>query len=214
MPMLKLIMFDLDGTLVDSIVDLTNALNYAIEPCALDKLTVARTKDLVGEGITKLIENLLEPDRSDLHALVLDRFMAYYSDHLVDFTVPYPDVVETLKELSPFKKAVISNKRESLSIAVLRELGLLQYFDLVLGSDSVSEKKPSPKPLLKVMEILSCRPSDAVIVGDSNFDIEAGRAAGILTCAVTYGYRDAQFLKDADIHVDRFRDLLMLFAVR
>jgi phosphoglycolate phosphatase len=212
--MLKLIMFDLDGTLVDSSVDLTNALNYAIEACALEKLTVVRTKDLVGEGITKLIENLVGLDRQDLHALVLDRFMSYYSDHLVDFTVPYPGVVETLKDLSSFKKAVISNKREALSIAVLRELGLLHYFDLVLGSDSVNEKKPSPKPLLKVMEILSCRPTDAVMVGDSSFDIEAGRAAGTSTCAVTYGYRDARFLKGADMYVDRFRDLLRLLEVR
>lgn len=214
MPMLKLIMFDLDGTLVDSSVDLTNALNYAIEPCAREKLTVARTKELVGEGITKLIENLIGVARQDLHALVLDRFMSYYSDHLVDFTVPYTGVAETLKDLSSFKKAVISNKREALSIAVLRELGLLHYFDLVLGSDSVNEKKPSPKPLLKVMEMLSCRPTDAVMVGDSSVDIEAGRAAGISTCAVTYGYRDARFLTGADMYIDHFHDLLRLLTKR
>jgi phosphoglycolate phosphatase len=212
--MIKLIMFDLDGTLVDSSIDLTNALNYALEPCGLEKLTVAQTKNLVGEGITKLIENLLGPDRHDLHTLILDRFMTYYSDHLVDFTVPYPGVVETLKEMFFFRKAVISNKRESLSKAVLGQLGLLQYFDLVLGSDSIGEKKPSPGPLMRVMETLSCRPAEAVIVGDSNFDIEAGRAAGTLTCAVTYGYREARLLKDADLYVDRFHDLLKLLTVQ
>ncbi|MBI5633519.1 MAG: HAD-IA family hydrolase [Nitrospirae bacterium] len=212
--MIKLIIFDLDGTLVDSSVDLTNALNYAIEPCGIEKLTAKQTKGLVGEGITKLIEDLLGPDRCDVHSLTLDRFMSYYSDHLVDFTVPYSGVVDTLKDLSSFRKAVVSNKRESLSKAVLGDLGLLRYFDLVLGSDSVGEKKPSPKPLMKVMEALSCRPSDTVIVGDSNFDIEAGRAAGTLTCAVTYGYRDARLLKNADMHIDCFHDLLGLLTAK
>ena len=212
--MIKLIICDLDGTLVDSSDDLTNALNYAIEPCALVKLTVAQTKNLVGEGITKLLENLLGPECHDLHALVLDRFMSYYSDHLLDFTVPYPGVVKTLNDLSSFRKAVISNKRESLSKAVLEGLGLLQYFDLVLGSDSVGEKKPSPRPLMKVMETLACQPTETVIVGDSNFDIQAGRAAGTSTCAVTYGYRDARLLKDADMYVDRFEDLLRLLTVQ
>lgn len=212
--MIKLIIFDLDGTLVDSSVDLTHALNYAIEPFSAEKLTTDQTKSLVGEGITKLIENLLGPNRQDLNALTLERFLSYYETHLVDFTLPYPGVVETLKEMSSFKKAVISNKRESLSKAVLRELGLLPYFDLVLGSDSVGEKKPSPKPLLKAMETLSCRPAETVIVGDSSFDIDAGKAAGTLTCAVTYGFRDARLLIDADLYVDDFPDLLKLPAVR
>ncbi len=212
--MLKLIIFDLDGTLVDSSVDLTNALNYAIEPCALEKLTVTQTKSLVGEGITKLLENLLGPKRLTMHAHILSRFMDYYSSHLIDHTTLYPGVTETLARLGDYKKAVISNKREALSREVLQGLGLLQHFDAVLGSDSAGEKKPSPKPLLKVMQMLSSAPWETVIIGDSNFDIEAGKAAGTTTCAVTYGYRDGSLLEDADLMIDMFSEIPRVLAGR
>jgi phosphoglycolate phosphatase len=212
--MIKLIIFDLDGTLVDSSVDLTNALNYAIEPCSLEKLTVAQTKALVGEGITKLLENLLGPEHLSLHADILSRFMDYYSSHLIDHTTPYPGVTETLDGLRDYKKAVISNKYEALSRELLQGLGLLQHFDAVLGSDSTEEKKPSPQPLLRVMQMLACSPQETVIIGDSNFDIEAGQAAGTTTCAVTYGYRAASFLMDADLMIDTFPEILGILKGR
>lgn len=205
--MIKLIIFDLDGTLVDSSIDLTNALNYAIEPYDIDRLTVQKTISLVGEGITRLIEKLLGPERNHIRQEVLDRFMDYYSAHLVDFTRPYVGVPETLELLQLYRKAVISNKRESLSKKVLQELGLLRHFDAVLGSDSVGEKKPSPRPLLKVMEMFSCSAGETVIVGDSNFDIEAGKAAGIRTIAVSYGFREAGLLQQADRIIAHIQEL-------
>ncbi|NJD56335.1 MAG: HAD-IA family hydrolase [Nitrospirae bacterium] len=205
--MIKLIIFDLDGTLVDSSVDLTNALNYAIEPYDIDRLTVQKTIGLVGEGITRLIEKLLGPGRENIRQEVMDRFMDYYSAHLVDFTRPYAGVPETLALLRPYRKAVISNKRESLSKKVLQELGLLESFDAVLGSDSVGEKKPSPRPLLKVMEMFSCGAAETVIVGDSNFDIEAGKAAGIRTIAVSYGFREVGLLQQADRIIAHIQEL-------
>lgn len=208
--MIRLIIFDLDGTLVDSSIDLTNALNYAVEPYDMEKMTVQRTKSLVGEGITRLIEKLLGRERLDIRQSVMDRFMEYYSAHLTDFTKPYDGVPETLAVLDRYKKAVISNKREALTQNVLRELGLLPYFDAVLGSDSVEEKKPSPKPLLKVMELFSCAKGETVIVGDSNFDIDAGRAAGIFTVAVSYGFRDAELLQQADHIIAHFPELLFV----
>jgi phosphoglycolate phosphatase len=206
--MIKLVIFDLDGTLVDSSVDLTNALNHAIEPYDLEKLTVQKTMTLVGEGITRLIEKMLGPQRAGIMKSVLERFLDYYSAHLVDFTRPYPGVRETLSELRQYRKCVISNKREALSRSVLSELGLLSFFPVVLGSDSAQETKPSPVPLLKVMEIMSCRPEETVMVGDSNFDIEAGKAAGVHTIAVSYGFRDAGLLLDADFIIDKCQDLI------
>ena len=111
---IKLIIFDLDGTLVDSSVDLTNALNYAIGPYGLEKLTVTKTISLVGEGVTSLIGKLLGQAATDLKDVVLNRFLDYYGEHLTDFTVPYPGVRETLEKLGNYRKAVISNKREDL----------------------------------------------------------------------------------------------------
>ncbi|MEJ2696194.1 MAG: HAD-IA family hydrolase [Candidatus Sulfobium sp.] len=205
--MITLIIFDLDGTLVNSIVDITNALNYAIEPYKLDKMTVEKTVGMVGEGLTALVEKMLGKENAAIMPGVMDRFMGYYSDHLADFTVPYPGVPETLEKLADYRKAVVSNKREALSKRLLGDLKLLHYFDVILGSDSVGEKKPSPKPILHILDMAKVKPDQAVIVGDSNYDMEAGKAAGIKTIAVTYGYRGMEFLGGADGFIEHFPEL-------
>lgn len=207
---IRLIIFDLDGTLVDSSVDITNALNHAIVPYGLDKLTVEKTVSLVGEGLTRLVEKLLGDERADIKPAVLERFLSYYTEHLSDYTIPYPGVRETLEKLGAYRKVVISNKREALSKRLLADLGLIQYFDAVLGSDSVKERKPSPEPVLKIMSLLSINPEEAIIVGDSTYDINAGRAAGVTTVAVSYGYREASLLQDADLIIDDIGQLVPL----
>jgi len=204
---IKLIIFDLDGTLVNSSIDITNALNYAVEPYGLEKLTVERTISLVGEGVTRLIEKLLGERWADLRGVVLERFLEYYSQHLTDFTVPYPGVPETLRMLGNYRMAVISNKRSDLSRRLLENLGLAGFFEIIWGSDSAPEKKPSPVPVLEMLKKVSCRPDEAVIVGDSNYDIEAGKAAGVRTVAVSYGYRDVKLLQAADFSRDSITDL-------
>ncbi|MFN3481312.1 MAG: HAD-IA family hydrolase, partial [Thermodesulfovibrionales bacterium] len=113
----------------------------------------------------------------------------------------------TLERLKEYKKAVISNKREALSRRILEGLGLSNFFDTIIGSDSTPEKKPSPLPILKVLAELDVKPQEAIIVGDSNLDIEAGRAAGLRTVSVTYGYRPYDMIKDADFVIDRIGDL-------
>jgi phosphoglycolate phosphatase len=204
---IKLLMFDLDGTLVNTAADITNALNYAIEPHGIEKLTVERTISMVGEGITRLVEKLLGEERKPIMQDVLDRFLDYYSAHLLDHSLPYPGVRETLERLAAYKKAVISNKREGLSRRLLEELQLSYFFDAVLGSDSVDERKPSPKPLIHLMEIFAARPEEAVIIGDSQYDIQAGKAAGVRTIAATYGYRDKRFLTAADLMIGKIDEL-------
>lgn len=218
----KLIIFDLDGTLIDSSIDITNAINYAIEPYGVRPVTVQETISLVGEGITRLMEKMVDrsqksEDRSQTREIdkdiLVDRFLDHYSAHIVDKTTVYPGVSETLESLKDYKKAVISNKREALSTKILNDLGLLKYLDLVVGSDTTSERKPSPVPILHVLSKLNIRPEDAVIVGDSNFDIEAGKAAGIKTIAVTYGYRPIELLKDADYLIDKMTELVNILRL-
>lgn len=203
----KLIIFDLDGTLVNSIIDITNSLNYAIEPFGIDPKTVEEVRQLVGEGITRVIERVLGDERLTLRDDVVKRFLDFYSEHIVDNTVPYPGVRETLERLTGYKKAVISNKREAFSIKVLEGVDLIQYFDMVVGSDSTEEKKPSPVPVLHVLSVLGFEPGDAIMVGDSNHDIEAGKRAGVKTVGVTYGYRDKAYLSEADFIIDRMSEL-------
>jgi phosphoglycolate phosphatase len=207
---IKLIIFDLDGTLVDTSRDITNALNYALKPYGLKDLTVEDTIKMVGEGITRLIEKILGDGKSKIEDEVIKRFLEYYSEHLVDYSSIYPHVRETLEKLDSYKKAVISNKREYLSTKLLEKLDLLKYFDLIIGSDTVAERKPSPVPVIYVFTRLGVTPYESMIVGDSNYDIEAGRKAGVKTVAVTYGYRERQYLMNADYMIDSMVDLLSL----
>ena len=205
---IKLIMFDLDGTLVDTSKDITNALNYAIKPYGLKDLTVEDTIKMIGEGITRLIEKVLSDEKSQWRDEVIKRFLAYYSEHLIDYSSVYPYVRETLEKLNGYRKAVISNKKEYLSMKLLDKLGLLKYFNLVIGSDTTSERKPSPIPVIHVFTRLGIDPDESIIVGDSNYDIEAGKKAGIKTVAVTYGYRERHYLKEADYIIDNIKDLV------
>ena len=210
---IKLIICDLDGTLIDTSRDITNALNYAISSLGLGSFTVEDTKKMVGEGITRLIEKLLGDKKIEVRDVVIQKFLGYYSQHLVDYSEVYPNVKETLEKLNEYKKAVISNKREYLSQRILDRLDLLKYFDIVVGSDTTSEKKPSALPIMYVLTKLEVNSHEALIVGDSNYDIESGKKAGIHTVAVTYGYREKQYLVNADYIIDTFDNLLAILDI-
>jgi len=206
--MLKLLIFDLDGTLADTGRDITDALNYALGPFGVRAYSIEETKAMVGSGISKLLASLLPVNDEGTRRLVTDRFISYYSQHVVDYTAAYPHVKETLAQLDRYKKAVVSNKREVLSKEVLRGIGILQYFDIVWGSDSVRAMKPSPVPIFDLMNMFHALPEETAIIGDSNYDVEAGKAAGVKTIAVTYGFRSRDVLKGADFIIDRFDDVL------
>ncbi len=207
---IKLILFDLDGTLVDTSKDITNAVNYALKAHGIQEITVRDAINMVGEGITRLIEKILGDEKLHMRDEIIKRFIEYYSEHLADYSREYPFVRETLEQLNGYKKAVISNKRELLSSELLDKLDLRKYFNHVAGSDTTSEKKPSPVPIFYVMKKLYAKQNESIIVGDSNFDIEAGKKAGIKTVAVTYGYRERQYLQDADYIIDSLKDLTAL----
>ena len=163
---------------------------------------------MVGSGISKLLESLV-PEKDDISKkAVTDRFLEYYTNHLLDNTRIYPHVEQTLSKLSGYRKAVVSNKREFLSKAILDGLGISKFFDVIYGSDSVPEKKPSPVPMIKLLNIFNLTCDQALIIGDSNYDIESGKAAGIKTVAVTYGFRSKDVLKDADFIIDSFSEIL------
>ncbi|MBI4839299.1 MAG: HAD-IA family hydrolase, partial [Nitrospirae bacterium] len=137
-----------------------------------------------------------------------NRFLEYYTAHLLDNTKPYQGVNETLLKLGDYKKAVISNKREAMSKGVLEGLGLLKFFEAVLGGDSIAENKPSPVPVLEVLKRLGVQKEEAVMIGDSNYDIESAHSAGIKIITVTYGFRKRDMLKDADFMIDSFGTLI------
>jgi len=205
----KLLIFDLDGTLVDSSADIAKAINHAFGSYGVSEVSVAETVTLIGEGLTRLIEKVIERKAPGLdpRALVA-RFLEYYSSYVADESRPYPGAEKVLKALSGYKKAIVSNKTEGLSIKVLEALDLLKYFDCVLGGDSLPEKKPSPAPILNVLSRFDIRPEEGLIIGDSIYDIEAGRAAGVKTVAALYGYGDPGFSKEADYRIESIEGLM------
>ena len=205
---IKLIIFDLDGTLIDSSIDIANAINYAVGPYGVPLVTVEEVISLVGEGISSLMGKLIVKDGIEAGTdPLVHQFLNHYSAHLTDNTTVYPGVREMLAQLGAYRKAVISNKRESLSVKVLQQLGLSEYMDIIVGSDTVKERKPSPLPVCHVLSALGISPEAAIIVGDSNYDIEAGKSAGIKTVAVTYGYRPLELLQGADYIINRMPEL-------
>src|SRR4030066_2501423 len=162
---LKLIMFDLDGTLVNTAQDITNALNFAIKPYDMKILTVEDTIQLIGEGISRLAEKILSVETMHLKREIMNRFLEYYSEHLIEHSKETQHVKETLENLTTIKKAVISNKREDLSKRLLEELGLSEYFDLIIGSDTAGERKPSAVPVLYIISRLGLSPEEWGIGG-------------------------------------------------
>lgn len=211
---IKLLMFDLDGTIVDTSIDINNALNYALSHFGFNKISLDETKKLVGEGLTRLVEKVLGEKNVKLKDDVIKRFIDYYSEHLTDYSSLYPGVRETLEKLNNYTKTIISNKREMLSKRLLKSLNLSAYFDLIVGSDTVIGKKPSPAPLIYVISKYNVLPEESMIIGDSNYDIEAGKRAGVKTVAVTYGYKEKEYIKNADHMIDRFEDLLVVLDIK
>jgi phosphoglycolate phosphatase len=205
----KLLIFDLDGTVVDSSGDIAEAINHAFSPYGVSEVSVAETVTLIGEGLTRLIEKVIERKAPGLDpGTLVARFLEHYSAHVADLTRPYPGVEKVLKALSRYKKAIVSNKTEALSMKVLEALDLLGCFDSVVGGDTYPEKKPSPMPIFEMLRRFDAHPQEALIVGDSIYDIEAGLAAGVKTVAALYGYGDPGFWKEADYRIEQIEGLI------
>ena len=193
--------FDLDGTLCDSIPDLAAAANAMREHLGKSPLPTQTVESYVGDGIANLVHRVLTHSRDETAPQEeweqgFSFFIRYYRDHLSDFTRPYPETeagLGLLKSLG-IPLIVITNKNEILAVELLKQLGLADYFSLILGGDSLAEKKPSPLPLLHAAEVLGIDSANMLMVGDSKNDILAAKAAGCLSVGVTFGYGDMQEL--------------------
>ena len=205
----RLLVFDLDGTLVDSKEDLANAVNVALESFDLPPLPNPVIYSYVGDGASALILRALPPEKADLLQEVLDRFLAYYRRHLLDTTRAYPGVVGALRKWAGiYRMAVLTNKGVAMSQEILSGLSLDGSFFEVRGGDSFGTKKPDPEGLLRILREAGVEAREAIMIGDSRNDVQAGRAAGAVTCGVTYGLGTSGFAEHPpDFTVDRFPDL-------
>ena len=211
-PRIKLIIFDLDGTLVDTAADMADAINDVL-PRDIPPVTLEEARAVMGAGDDTLA-NRLSRETSGLDQREFGKMFAVaYAARLSGHTKLYPGVRETLTKLSACSKVVLSNRKIALVLPVLERFKLLPYFLDVIGRDSGTGVKPSPDPVLHVVGRFAVKPDETIIVGDCFNDIDAGRAAGVRTVAVTYGYGvDRSFIDRADFVIDRFSLLLQVVA--
>ncbi len=217
---IKLVIFDLDGTLIDSRLDLVHSVNAALRHIQRPELPDDVIASYVGDGAPILIQRALGGEAVD-DALVrkgLEFFLSYYREHKLDHTTVYPGIQEALAAIQnsgngmPRKMAVLSNKPVNPSRAIVESLRLGQYFSQVYGGNSFATKKPEPEGALKLVSEAGVQPEQAAIVGDSHVDIQTGRNAGLWTVAVTYGFAPHTLEAEApDLEVDTPQELGSVF---
>jgi phosphoglycolate phosphatase len=209
---ISLLIFDLDGTLVNTLEDIASSVNYTLAQLGNDPIAIDAVRQYVGDGIETLMARSLG-GRTER----LDEAVAIYKDHhrrhLVACSSLYPSVRETLEHFKTLPMAVISNKTMEFVGPLIDCLGIGTYFKLVIGADHGLPLKPAPDAVQFVLSKFAVPKDRAVIVGDGTTDIRAGKAAGIITCSVTYGFRSEAELRKAgpDRVIHAFADLKKLF---
>ncbi|HKL26802.1 MAG TPA: HAD-IA family hydrolase [Desulfuromonadales bacterium] len=182
------LLFDLDGTLIDSTRDLTTSINLLRRESGLSPLEQTTVAGYIGDGSALLVRRSLPPGRySEAH---LERFLDIYSKHLTDTTAPYPGIFSLLDACLGKAMAVVTNKPLKPTLILLDRLNLRCYFPVIIGGDSTSAKKPAPDPVAEALVKLGRDARSAIMIGDHANDLLAGRAAGVSTCFCGWGTGD------------------------
>jgi len=207
----ELVIFDLDGTLLDSSEDIAWVANRTLDAFGYPRMDNAAIKERIGWGVVMLLKQIMPDAAQEKIEEAKGVFLDLYSSHLVVESELYPGVLDTIEYLlSKDKKlAILTNKPENLSIRIVDELFESGSFKLLLGGDSLPVKKPDPAPILKIMSSLGVDALKSVMVGDSPVDVEAGKGAGVATIGAAYGFRGVDELVEAgvDIVVESFSEL-------
>jgi len=213
---LKAVIFDLDGTLIDSAPDLRTACNKVLAQYGCRAITIEETMTFVGNGAAKLMERAFRATGkgADLDPVQIDHlttaFLQFYEGHEADETRIYEGVVSTLQKLQKkgLRLALCTNKPSRPTLNLLKDLGLADFFEVVVGGDELEHKKPHPQMICHVLERMQLSACEAIMVGDSPNDIEAAKQASMSNVAVSYGYRKIPVEElGANIVIDRFCDL-------
>ena len=210
----ELLVFDLDGTLVDTLPDLTATINHTLAHFGLPPKSLDEARRLIGYGTPIFLGRALGPGHeSDLDE-ALRVYRRYYDEHLVDRTRPYDGVAETLDHFSDKTKVVYTNKPAGPSETILRELGLSKHFAACYGDGSGLPLKPDPGGLLAICDRFGVGPDRTAMIGDGDTDVLAAQRAGIAVFAATYGFRGREVLEalKPTAFFDSFRELTELIV--
>ena len=185
----RALVFDLDGTLIDSKLDLVLAVNATLEHMGRARIDNEQVGKYVGGGAALLVRRVLGPGATDEEAAAgLEHFLWYYRVHMLDNTLPYPGVREALERLKDVPMAILTNKPVRFSEGILTGLDLARYFRYVYGGNSFETKKPDPFGMNLLLRDFGVAPHEAMLVGDSDVDVKTARNAGAWACGVTYGF--------------------------
>ena len=219
---IRLLIFDLDGTLIDSQLDLAHAVNAMLRHFGRQELSPAAIANYIGDGAPMLVRRALgDPDDSRYMHEALDFFLQYYREHKLDNTTLYPGIREALEAVRwaesngsrlERKFAVLSNKPVRPSAQILEGLGLRDMFVQVYGGNSFATKKPDPMGANALLQETGTPPEQAIIIGDSEIDVITARNAGTWSCGVNYGFRpDTLKVVPPDVVIDIPRELPLVF---
>ena len=215
---IKFVIFDLDGTLIDSRLDLIHSVNATLRHVNRPELPGDVIASYVGDGVSMLVRRALgDPKDEAFFKKAQDYFLAYYREHKLDHTTVYAGIPEALRHIGTNgrerKMAVLSNKPVLPARAIVKELGLGDFFVRVYGGNSFDTKKPDPLGVNTLLKETHVAPAEAMIVGDSAVDVLTGRNAAIATCGVTYGFAPHTLCEvPPDVTVTSPKELGNLFA--
>ena len=213
MKKISLIVYDFDGTLVNTLADIAHSVNLALADMNLNTLSQTTIRGNIGYGVSNLMTRSLVDSGCDDVETAVTLFRKHYNQHLLDQTDFYPGGREIVQYFSKKTNAILSNKPVAFIEKILQALNFLQPFDSIMGGDSLNVKKPDPKGLQLLIDKISCPAKQVLMVGDGVIDIETGKLAGVITCGVTYGLGDLDALRDAkpDYLIDNLSKLKLLF---
>lgn len=213
----KLVLFDLDGTLIDTAPDLAHSMDLVMRELHLPAQGLKKVRRFIGHGVRRLVEDIVSTELQGRPAQAtlekaLSAFNEHYRGQLVQKSSLYPGVPECLQTLRSrgVKLACVTNKPKVFTEPLLEHFRIDRYFDLVLSGDSLRKKKPDPFPLVHACQQLAVEVADSIMVGDSSNDILAARNAGMRCLYVSYGYSDAQTVKtlEPDVVIDSFAEMM------
>lgn len=209
----ELLIFDLDGTLIDSKRDIVECVNRAFSQLGYREQPGELIASQVGRGAELLFKGLLGPrlPESAIKELVAS-FKGHYEKHLLDHTTLYPDIEEVLTHYGAVRKVVVTNKAQPFANRIVAGLGVAKHFEGVYGSEAFATQKPDPGPIIEVCRRWHAHPAKTAVIGDSEFDLLAGKRAGACTVAVLYGFGSPESLRtlNPDFIVAKARELIEL----
>ena len=218
----KMVLIDVDGTLVDSVPDLTFCVDEMLKQLEMPVRGEAAVRQWVGNGVQRLTERDLTNDLdgypdAELFARAMPIFMELYAENTSKRSRLYDGVLEGLDFLQScpgLKIGCVTNKAEQFTLPLLTDLGIVDRFEIIISGDSLPEKKPHPLPLLHAAEKLGVKPEDSVMIGDSKSDVKAARAAGFQIICMTYGYNHGEDIRNysPDAVIDSMTELASLIS--